>query len=184
MFGALWVLAALAFPIQGLGQESPAYSMLRAEESYTYLREGSPYASDPFDPIKFVRLNHDGSVFLTVGGEVRLRLEFFDNADWESGRDELYSQRLSVHSALNAGQRVRFFGEVYHGHLSKSEPEIAEDDDLALHQGFLELRLLDDIRHRVNLRVGRQELAYGSARLGSSGSGRDRTSVAPSMQRG
>jgi len=173
VFGPLWVLAVLAFPIQGLGQESggeapqeaPAYSMLRAEESYTYLREGSPYASDPFDPIKFVRLNHDGSLFLTVGGEVRLRLEFFDNADWESGRDELYSQRLSVHTALNVGQQVRFFGEVYHGLLSKSEPAFAEDDDLALHQGFLELRLLDDIRHRVNLRVGRQELAYGSARL-------------------
>ncbi len=32
------------------------------------------------------------------------------NANWESGRDELYSQRLCVHATINVGRCFRFFG--------------------------------------------------------------------------
>ena len=143
----------------------PGFSMFRADEDYTYLRDGSPYRRDPFDPLKFIRLNADGSVFLTLGGEVRPRFAFFDNPNWERGREESYAQRLSLHISVNLGRSVRLFGEVYHGLLSKDEPAFAEDDALALHQGFLELRFPVGDAKRVSVRIGRQELAYGSARL-------------------
>ena len=150
--------------------EPPGYHILRAEEDYSYLRnqENLPFANDPFDPLKFVPLNSQGTVFLTLGGEVRPRFEFFRNNDWEvapKADEEFYSQRLSLHAALNFVKHVRVFGEIYHGLLSKEEKEIAQDDEIDLHQGFLEINLHSKKNKKLKVRLGRQELAYGSARL-------------------
>ena len=144
---------------------APPYQLLRAEEQYTYLRDGSPYGRDLFDPVKFIPLNASPSVYFTLGGEIRPRFEYFDNEDWEEAQEGFYSQRLAFHSVLNLGAYVRLFGEVYHGLLSKEERAFAEDDDLDLHQGFLEVNVPIAEARRVQLRAGRQELAYGSARL-------------------
>jgi len=146
------------------GVESP-YRLLRAEEDYTYLRNDSPRDKDFFDAIKFIPLNDSQSAFLTVGGEVRVRLELFDNPDWEKGREDFYSQRLALHTSLRLGRHVRLFGEIYHGLLSKEEKEFTQDDKLDLHQGFVQLSFPAGPAHQIDLRVGRQELSYGSARL-------------------
>ncbi len=144
--------------------ESP-YKLLRAEEDFTYLRDDSPREIDFFDAIKFIPLNESQSAFLTVGGEVRARLELFENPEWEKGRDDFYSQRLALHTSLRLGPHVRVFGEIYHGLLGKEEKEFTQDDKLDLHQGFVQLSFPAGPSHQVELRVGRQELSYGSARL-------------------
>ena len=137
--------------------EPPGYHILRAEEDYSYLRnqENLPFANDPFDPLKFVPLNSQGTVFLTLGGEVRPRFEFFRNNDWEAAPkadEEFYSQRLSLHAALNFVKLVRVFGKIYHGLLSKEEKEIAQDDEIDLHQGtsvLIRLSLVPKLRERA-----------------------------------
>ncbi|MCZ6878404.1 MAG: alginate export family protein [Acidobacteria bacterium] len=150
--------------------EPPGYHILRAEEDYSYLRnkEKQPYKNDLFDPLKFMPVNSQGTIFLTLGGEIRPRFEFFRNDDWGSApkkNDGYYSQRLSMHAALSLAEHVRVFGEIYHGLLSKGEKVIAQDDSIDLHQGFLEINLHSKENQKLRVRLGRQELNYGSARL-------------------
>jgi hypothetical protein len=148
-------------------REPPAFELFRAEEDYGYLadRESSPYEDDVFDPVKYIPLDQDGNAYLTLGGEVRPRFEFFTNRHWEAGEDEeFYSQRISLHANWRLGKTVRVFTELYHGYTSH-EKEFAEYDELDWHQAFLELASPALTDHRWSLRLGRQELALGAARL-------------------
>lgn len=143
----------------------PAYKLLRAEEDFTFLRNDPPREEDFFDAIKFIPLNESQSAFLSVGGELRARLELFENPDWERGRDDFYSQRLALHTSLQLGPHLRLFGEIYHGLLSQEDKAFTQDDRLDLHQGFVQLSFPAGPSHQIELRVGRQELSFGSARL-------------------
>jgi hypothetical protein len=170
---ALVVFVVLAGCNRASAQESaegvlpgpPPFRLFRADEDYTYLRDGSPYADDLFDPIKFIPLDQRQSMFLTLGGEIRPRVEFFNSPNWADEREAFYSQRVALHAGVSIGPNIRAFGELYHGLLSKGEREIAEDDDLDLHQGFVDIMFPVSGSRSLKLRVGRQEFAYGSARL-------------------
>ncbi len=140
------------------------YKLLRAEEDYSYLGGTTPYQKDFFDPIKFIPLNQSHSIFLSFGGEVRPRLEYFANRNWVEGREVYYSQRLALHGGLGLGP-VRLFGELYHGLLSLQEKEFTQDDKLDVHQGFIDLSLPVATERLVYARIGRQEITYGIARL-------------------
>ncbi len=147
--------------------EPPPYKLLRAEEDYTYLAsdEDQRYEADWFDPIKYIPLAGDGAVYLTVGGELRPRFELFDNRDWTAaGAEDFYSQRISVHASVRFGPRFRIFSELFHGY-NGGEKEFAEFDELDWHQGFAELTSRVPGSGQLTLRLGRQELAFGAARL-------------------
>lgn len=82
----LWLLSNL-----GYGQEEavekpepPDYELFRAEENYSYLKDKGIYAykTDYLDVIKFIPLNKKKNVSLTLGGEIRPRLEYFNNRNW------------------------------------------------------------------------------------------------------
>lgn len=56
--------------------ERPKYRMLAQDEDWSVLRGIDRTSSgDPFDPIKFVPLNSDGSFWASFGGHARIRLE-------------------------------------------------------------------------------------------------------------
>lgn len=76
---------------------APPYQLLRAQEQYTYLRDGSPYGSDLFDPVKFIPLNASQSVYFTLGGEIRPRFEYFDNEDWEEAQEGFLGSEVVAH---------------------------------------------------------------------------------------
>ncbi|MEQ8238616.1 MAG: alginate export family protein [Cyclobacteriaceae bacterium] len=101
---------------------------------------------------------------MTLGGEYRARVESFANRNYTTADESYYSQRLNFHASLKIGARVRLFGELYHG-LTSGADRILEDDDLAVHQGFLELTLIEKENANMSLRLGRQEIGYGVSRL-------------------
>src|SRR5262245_21302878 len=59
----------------------PAYKQLRYDEGYGYLRDRATH-SDLFDAIKFVPLGAEGDNYLSLGGEIRQRYEYFHNPVW------------------------------------------------------------------------------------------------------
>lgn len=61
-------------------QASPLYRQLRYDEDYSYLR--SSRGNDLFDPMKFIPLNASGDVYLSFGGEARIRYEYSHNPQW------------------------------------------------------------------------------------------------------
>ncbi|MEM9896879.1 MAG: alginate export family protein [Bacteroidota bacterium] len=145
--------------LQGL----PRIQMLRAEESYLLLH-GSETNQLFLQPLKLIELDTSKGIFLTLGGEFRSRFEVFANKNYSREDDLYYSQRLNLHASLKVGSRIRLFGELYHGFTSGEERTL-EDDHLDLHQGFLEIKILEKASYYLSLRIGRQEIGYGTSRL-------------------
>lgn len=148
-------------------KEAPKYSLFRATENYEYLKneEDNPYEKDAFDPIKFIPLNAKKNVYLSIGGQIRPRLEVFSNRFWEDEEDEnFYSQRLALHSNLVFGKHIRVFGEFYHGYTNHDE-EFVESDELNVHQGFIEFKFSVLEGDNLSMLFGRQELGFGAGRL-------------------
>src|ERR1700678_2534833 len=57
----------------------PPYSVFRDMEDYTYLRDPKKH-DDPFDPIKYIPLDDKGDIYLSFGGEIRERWEYYSQA--------------------------------------------------------------------------------------------------------
>ena len=105
-----------------------------------------------------------GSSF-SAGGEVRQEYEWFANEEWgaEVPDDSGYwLQRYMLHVDARLSRRVRLYGELKSGiEVGRAGgPRPSDEDRLDLHQAFVDLSF-----GPVTMRVGRQELAFGSQRL-------------------
>jgi hypothetical protein len=151
------------------GGAPPAYRGLRYDEDYSYLADPSK-RRDFWDPIKYIRLNEEGDRYLSLGGEGRWRYEYYRNYRWDpdSPFDGGYLlQRYLLHADLHLGPSVRLFGQLQASleHGREGGPRPTDEDRLDVHQLFADARLRSDAERELVLRVGRQEMAYGSYRL-------------------
>src|SRR5436305_13338046 len=71
------------------------YDLERWEEDYSYLKSPDARGKDPFDPIKFVPLNTSGSAYLSFGGQVRERYDYFNNLNFGAGPQDEDGFRLT-----------------------------------------------------------------------------------------
>jgi hypothetical protein len=153
-------------------KEQPSFRLFREDENYGYLSRRSEYKKDFWDPVKYIPLDSAHGIFLSLGGQFRPRYEFFRNTRWGETKDDKagsYSQRIAFYTDLEIGKYVRLYGELYHGHTTRvTRPVITEDDDADFHQVFLDLQLPDGDQEKLTLRIGRQEMQYGSLRMISS----------------
>jgi hypothetical protein len=148
-------------------KEAPAFKLLRAEEDYSFLKDKdeNPFKEDALDAIKFIPLNESKSIYATIGGEIRPRIEHYSNRAFNGEEDEtFYSQRISLYTNLVLGKYVRVFGELFHGYTS-NEKEFVQYDELDLHQAFIEFKIDIGDTDNVFFRFGRQELTFGATRL-------------------
>ncbi len=160
--------------------------LARYEEDYAYLRD--PTAStDFFDPLKFIALDPEGDVYLTLNGETRFRYDNTDHRNFavataatpakKPGRppiftaangastNQLYKQRYELGGDLHLGPNLRFYAELYHGQQTGHDvgPSVpgSQRDELGLVNGFGEVYgILDDAK--TGLRAGRQQVYLGN----------------------
>jgi len=147
----------------------PPFKQLRYDENYGYLRDPANRA-DLFDPIKFIPLDSRGYFYLTFGGEVRERYEYFHNSQWGLGPQDdngYLLRRYMIHADAQLGEYFRFFTQFKSGLEDgrNGGPRPPDEDEFDLHQAFLDVRLPFSEADSLTLRLGRQELAYGSSRL-------------------
>jgi hypothetical protein len=100
-----------------------------------------------------------------AGGQVRQQYERFANEDWsaETPDDSGYwLQRYMFHADARVFRRIRLYGELKSGiEVGRAGgPRPADEDTLDVHQAFV-----DVTAGAVTLRLGRQELAFGTQRL-------------------
>ena len=93
------------------------FRLLRQEEDWSALRNPA-MRTDLFDPAKFIPLNEIASLWLTLGGEVRERYEYFENANWGLGTQDdsgYLLHRFMVHADAHLGENVRLFSQFKSG---------------------------------------------------------------------
>ena len=140
----------------------PPILTTRAEENYSNFQKDSV---DLFlENLKYIALDQEHSSFLTIGGEYRARMDHSRNISFGAERETSYLQRLNLHLALNIGQRIKLFTEFYHG-LSSAGEILVQSDDIDFHQAFIDWKIIDENDRSVKIRLGRQEIGYGSSRL-------------------
>jgi hypothetical protein len=160
----LFGLANLESP----AQELPAFKALRYEEDYRFLRADS--SRTWYEKLKYTPLSQRGQAYLSLGGEVRYQYFRFRNEDWgemPKDRDGYVLTRYLTHADLRTGRHVRAFVQLQSS-LANSRlpaPSPVEENPLDLHQAFVEVNPAAGSWGQFTLRMGRQELRYGSQRL-------------------
>jgi hypothetical protein len=151
----------------------PAYKLLRYDEDYSYLKDPSR-RTDFWDPIKYIALCGRDDWYLSIGGELRERYEFYHEQDAgqvppDARNNGYLLERYLLHGDLHLGPYFRFFGQfmtgLEDGRIGGPRPDI-DRDAFDVHQAFADFVLpLAGDKDTLTARLGRQEFEYGSGRL-------------------
>ncbi|MCC2976083.1 alginate export family protein [Sphingomonas sp. PL-96] len=147
----------------GDGATSAGYNLSRWAEDWRGMCDPAK-RDDPIDRLKCLPLDSDGDVYLTLSGELRLRVNETTNPNLrESGAQRQDINRIVAGADLHVGPHFRAFGEIAHGGLAgRNLGTIAGTmrNDLVVQQAFVEgdatVAGAD-----VGVRYGRQEFTDG-----------------------
>jgi Alginate export len=144
------------------------YPLPTYDEDWQFLSDPSRH-SDPWDIVKYVKLAR--GIFVSFGGEARETYERFGNQDFGlsvPSPNGYLLQRYLLRADIHLGSHLRLWTELNssfeNGRVGGPQP-VVDVDKLDLHQGFVELGLMQRDRVNVSIRTGRQEIAVGSGRL-------------------
>src|SRR5580658_2731154 len=152
--------------------ESPTpariYHLLREEDDWSFLADPTQ-RQEFWDPIKYIRLRSGrNDWFLSMGGEAREVWEQIGNDNWgqQPFMNGYFNQRYMLHFDAHFGKHVRTFVELKSAlnAFRIGGPRPIDEKKMDFQAAFLELGTSGD-RKYIKLRVGRQELYYGSGRL-------------------
>jgi hypothetical protein len=157
---------------------SGTYSIVRWDEDYSYLSDPAK-RTDFFDPVKYIPIGSSPDAYISFGGQVRDRFDYFNNNEFGGGpRDTGFNLiRLLAHADVHINSHIRAFLQLNtsleDGRAGGPRTGDAEDFDIA--QAFVDLSFPFgdssgsgggyDYGSSIVLRVGRQELIYGAQRL-------------------
>lgn len=159
------LLLAALLPFAAHAQEV-AQTNLRYDEDWSVLRG----AEQPgWRQAKYIPLDAQGDVYLTLGGEARARYEGFDNNLWgdpPAPDDGYLWLRVMPHADLHAGP-VRAFVQGIAGYARGvgAGKGPADETGIDLLQGFADIRLGLGDDTSLTLRGGRELMGLGSERL-------------------
>ncbi|HSZ58707.1 MAG TPA: alginate export family protein [Tepidisphaeraceae bacterium] len=165
--GTMLLLCASAFGQYGYGPGS--YSIERWDEDYSYLKDPA-YRTDFFDSIKYIPISADGDSYLSLGGQARWRMDYFNNTEFGAGtQDENGFQlfRLLAHADAHFGPNFRVFLQLDASleYDRSGGPRPGDVNDFDVQQAFFDVNFPLQRSDSLLFRVGRQELIYGAQRL-------------------
>ena len=146
----------------------PSFQPFRYDEDWSTLADKSTHA-DWLDPLKYISLGRPGW-YAATGGEIRERFELLDQPSFGVGPEDdngYFLQRYLLSSDFHLGSNVRAFTEFQSGleNGRNGGPRPTDLNRLDLHQAFLDWKIFSSDKNALTLRVGRQELGFGSGRL-------------------
>ncbi len=169
---AAGMLAAMLPARPASGQDTttaarPPFHALRYEEDWSALRDPR-LRTGRLDRLKYLPLDGAGRVWISLGGDTRLRYEQFRNPLFGSDPPDAGGyllHRYLVHADPHLGRRLRAFVQLQAALESgrSGGPRAFDENGLDLHQAFGELAFGRE--GAVAVRIGRQELDVGSSRL-------------------
>ncbi len=143
------------------------FQLMRYDEDYRGLKDS---AITFYNKIKYTPLSQNGRTYLSLGGELRGELDYVLHEDWGQmnvGRDVFFLQRYHLHADLHLVNRLRVFGQLRSGLEDgrKHGPRRIDEDQLNVQNLFVDVVPYKKSDRTLTLRVGRQEIRYGSGRL-------------------
>jgi hypothetical protein len=143
------------------------FKLLRFDEDHTALKDS---ARTFYNRLKYLPLSESGKTYVSFGGELRAELDRANHEDWGTrniGRNIFLLQRYQLHADLHLSNRIRIFGQLRSGLESgrKNGPRPIDEDQLNVQNLFIDLISYKGTEGKMTIRLGRQELQYGSGRL-------------------
>lgn len=148
--------------------DGQTFKLMRFEEQYDNLAADTDL--NLYNAIKYTRLSErNTSIYLSLGGEVRYEYAGRFEENWIAGQgyNKSLLQRYSLHANLQLGSRVRVFTQMVSGleNGSKYGSGPVDEDQLNIQNLFAEWKVWEEKEKGFSLRVGRQEMNYGTGRL-------------------
>ena len=177
VLAALLPLAAAAQPAPspagltgGPPSAPPDFKLFRYDEDYRYLADPAA-PKDYWDPMKHIVLDREYPIYLSVGGELRERFEYYSAPDFAlrgTPPNGYVLQRFLINSDLHVGDNFRAFVQLgSYFAFGKDFAAPPYEDQLDVQQAFADISLppVPSAGLTSLLRVGRQEMAFGSQRI-------------------
>ena len=155
----------------------PAYQWMRFNEDWSVLRGRDASTTDDFwDRLKFIPFTPDGTVYLSLGGQVRERAEYYHNFFFGDSTPKASDAYLLTRLRLSADLHVTDYFRAF----VEGRSAWATDRDLTggatngFESKFTLLNAFGDVKipfgdkDSVTMRGGRFEMIYGSQRVISS----------------
>lgn len=148
-----------------LSQQLPVFKPLRYEEDY-YLTDSD---SSWYNKMKFLPLSTDKKTWLSFGSEIRYQYFYVKNENWGEeplDKDGYLLTRALIHADFHRGKHFRTFVQLQSSMAgSRPSPSPIDENPLEIHQAFADYSFNSSAKSKLTIRLGRQELSYGSQRL-------------------
>ncbi len=148
---------------RGDGATTKGYNLSRWAEDWQAYRDASR-RDDPLDRLKYLPLDDDGDIYLTLSGEARVRMNLTSNPQLIEGPEQRQDiVRLVGGADLHIGDHLRFYGEIAHGRLSGKNVGTPSG---SLRNNFVRQQYFAEASGRIGavdlgIRYGRQEFTDG-----------------------
>ena len=163
--------AVAAYPAAAVGDGAMTggFNLSRWAEDWRRMRDPAK-RDDPLDRLKYLPIDGDGDIYVTLSGELRLRVNETTNPnlrETEAQRQDI--NRIVAGADLHVGPHFRAYGEIAHGGISGPNigtPAATLRNGLIVQQAFVEGNAtLSGVA--LGVRYGRQEFTDGSNLLTS-----------------
>ncbi|KAF2080676.1 alginate export family protein [Flavobacterium sharifuzzamanii] len=157
----------ISFLLMGNISSSQNFKLLRYDENYEFLKDSN---RNFYERLKYIPLNQKKDIYMSIGGEARYEYVDFNNEDWgrfNVGHNNFLLQRYDLHADIHLGKNFRIFAQLRSA-LEDGRTNGArgiDEDQLNVQNLFLDVNVWQQKDKKVTIRVGRQELDYGSGRL-------------------
>jgi hypothetical protein len=142
----------------------------QADQNWSFLSNPAD-RTDFWDPLKYIPLNEKGNYYLTFWFETRSEYEWFQNENWGQGLQTIsgyWLQRVIPAVGLTLGSHVRLYTSFQYdkemGNNAGPRPGIDETQG-AFHEAFVDFSTGLYAPRAVTLRLGEQEMVFGTGRL-------------------
>ena len=146
---------------------SQEFQLMRYDENYEYMKDS---VRNFYNSIKFLPLSKNKKLYLSMGGEARLEWVSTYNEGWgklNTRHNDFLLQRYDFYTDLHVGNRFRVFAQLRsaleNGRVNGPRP--IDEDKLNIQNLFVDAVVWKKSPRSLTLRIGKQEMDYGSSKL-------------------